>query len=103
MATIECFEIKNYKSIKESEKCYLDNQITILAGKNESGKTAILEALEDFNTDKNIREEAIPIYDKKLKPQIELTVKLNKKDLNKIGEKFGVKNSDRIKLKDILI
>jgi len=100
MATIECFEIKNYKSIKESEKCYLDNYITILAGKNESGKTAILEALEDFNVDKNIREEAIPIYNKNLKPQIELTVKLNKKDLNKIVEKFKIQNPkiDELKL-----
>lgn len=102
MATIECFEIKNYKSIKESGKCYLDNYITILAGKNESGKTAILEALEDFNADKNIREEAIPIYDKNLKPQIELTVKLNKKDLNKIVEKFKIQNPKIDKLKLII-
>lgn len=100
MATIECFEIKNYKSIKESGKCYLDNCITILAGKNESGKTAILEALEDFNANKNIREEAIPIYDKNLKPQIELTVKLDKEDLNKIVENFKIQNLkiDELKL-----
>lgn len=40
------FRIKNYKSIIDSEDCYLEENITILAGKNESDKTAILEALD---------------------------------------------------------
>jgi predicted ATPase len=43
------FEIQNYKSIKKSNECWLASDITILAGKNECGKTACLEALRDFN------------------------------------------------------
>ena len=78
------FRIKNYKSIKDSGYCYLEDKITILAGKNESGKTAILEALEDFNVNKTIRKEAIPLEDKTLVPQISVTLKLDRDDIGKI-------------------
>ena len=49
------FRIKNYKSIKDSGDCYLSKGITVLAGKNECGKTSILEALEDFDAHRKIR------------------------------------------------
>jgi len=90
MVIVEYFRIKNYRSIKDTDKCYLDEKITVLAGKNGAGKTAILEALEDFNSDKGIREEAKPIQNNELKPEIELTVKLRKKELKKITEKFSI-------------
>jgi AAA15 family ATPase/GTPase len=48
------FRIKNYKSIADSGDCYFAEKITILAGKNECGKTSILEALADFHEDKEI-------------------------------------------------
>ncbi len=82
------FRIKNYKSIKDSGDCYLDPKITILAGKNEAGKTAIIEALEDFNVDKEIRKEAIPIWDPNLKPEIELTLKLKQEEIEEIIEEI---------------
>ena len=40
--------IKNYKCIHDSTEFNIDD-ITCLVGKNESGKTAILEALHKFN------------------------------------------------------
>ena len=40
--------IKNYKCIHDSTEFNIDD-ITCLVGKNESGKTAILEALDKFN------------------------------------------------------
>lgn len=44
------FNIKNIKSIIDSGKCHLsDSNITILAGQNESGKSAVLEALKYFS------------------------------------------------------
>lgn len=55
------FRIKHYKSIVDSGDCYFSDKLTILAGKNESGKTSVLEALEDFHQDRTIREEAKPI------------------------------------------
>lgn len=85
------FRIKNYKSIKDSGICYLGNLITVLAGRNEGGKTAILEALEDFNVNKAIRNEAIPLENKELKPEIEISLKLEKNDLDNLQEKFGFK------------
>jgi hypothetical protein len=44
------FQIKNFKSIKDSGVCtFSKDNITVLAGQNESGKTAILTALRDFD------------------------------------------------------
>ena len=73
MVTAVKFRIKNYKSIKDSGDCYLAGGITVLAGKNESGKTSILEALEDFDINKNIRKEAKPINKGSMSPEIEIT------------------------------
>lgn len=82
---IKSFRIKNYRSIKDSGKCYISgDMITILAGKNEAGKTAILEALEDFNTDRSIRNDAIPFVDRNSLPQIEVTFDIDKETLEEI-------------------
>ncbi len=46
---ISAFQIKNYRSIIHSGKCYLSpDYITALIGQNESGKTSVLEALKSF-------------------------------------------------------
>jgi predicted ATP-dependent endonuclease of OLD family len=78
MVELLSFRIKNYKSIQDSGICYLDKKVTVLAGKNEAGKTAILEALEDFSFSKPIRQEAIPLSDDNLKPEIEVSLKIEK-------------------------
>ena len=83
--------VKHYKSIKDSGECYLDDKITILAGRNEAGKTAILEALEDFNAGKPIKKDAIPIWNKDAAPEISLSIKLDKDEIDKIKEKFELK------------
>lgn len=82
---IKSFRIKNYRSLKDSSDCYLSgDNITILAGKNESGKTATLEALEDFNTGREIRKEAIPINNPEAKPEIRITFEIDGETLKKI-------------------
>jgi len=87
---IKSFRIKNYRSIIDSGICYLSSDnITILAGKNESGKTAILEALEDFNTEKGIRKEAIPIHHQEAIPEIAITFQIDKETLNEIFGKIN--------------
>jgi hypothetical protein len=44
------FRIWDFKSIADSGECLLSaDHITVLAGQNESGKTAILQALRDFD------------------------------------------------------
>jgi predicted ATP-dependent endonuclease of OLD family len=50
---LTAFRIKNYRSIVDTGWCDLSlDNITVLIGQNESGKTAILEALTSFSTAK---------------------------------------------------
>lgn len=51
--------VKNFKSVLDSEWFSVDD-LTCLVGKNESGKTAILEALEKLNS---VRPEREPLKD----------------------------------------
>jgi predicted ATPase len=89
---VKSFRIRNYRSIKDSGVCYLSgDDITILAGKNESGKTAILEALEDFSVERQIREEARPIHDKEAIPEISVVFEMSKKELIQVISELGHK------------
>jgi len=96
------FRIKNYKSIIDSGDCYLEENITILAGKNESGKTAILEALEDFDTERKLRDKAIPIYNLQAKPEISVTFQPEEATLKEIYAKLSLqvpeKTIDKIEI-----
>lgn len=100
---IEKFCIKNYKSIINSGDCYLTDNITILAWKNESGKSSILQALEDFDSDKNIRNEAIPISDTKLKPEIEITFIVPKDEITEIFKDWNITEQNELKEPKITI
>lgn len=64
------FQIRNYKSIDDSKVCYLEKDMTIFAGKNESGKSSILEALNDFNYGKKISEDSLQINNEEVSPEI---------------------------------
>lgn len=86
---IKKFRIKNYKSILDSGDGYLENNITILAGRNESGKTAILEALEDFDTEKQIREDAKPLHNPEVIPEISITFQIEKAEIEEICSAVG--------------
>ena len=86
---INKFRIKNYKSITDSGDCYLDGKLTILAGKNESGKTSILEALSNLNQDNKIDEEKTRPIGTKLTPEIHLTVILSKEEVTDVFEETG--------------
>lgn len=47
---LKAFRIKNYRSIIDTGWCYTPNDnITVLIGQNESGKTTVLEALQSFH------------------------------------------------------
>lgn len=83
------FRIKNYKSIVDSTDCYFSDNLTIFAGKNESGKTSILEALEDFHEDKKIRETSKPIKGGGI-PEIKVSFILLKKEINELFKKIDI-------------
>lgn len=70
---IKKFKVKNYKSIVDSGDCYLEDDLIIFAGKNESGKSSLLEALEDFNIDSKIKKASLPIGDEEKDLEISVT------------------------------
>lgn len=78
---IKSFRIKNYKSIIDSNECRLsdNDNITILAGQNESGKSSILQAIRDFNTEKLNMD---CIRDDDTLPEISITFVLKKGEID---------------------
>ena len=80
------FRIENYKSIVDSGWCQLASDITILAGKNESGKTAVLEALRDFGRDvETIPDQALPINPTEdSEPKITVCFKIEAEELQQL-------------------
>jgi predicted ATP-dependent endonuclease of OLD family len=84
------FRIQHYKSIKDTGWCWLASDMTTLAGKNESGKSAILEALRDFDTDvEKIPDEALPL-DESGEPVIEMCFEVDKATLDEIAQEIGI-------------
>ena len=59
---IEKFRVQNYRSILDSGEVSLDPRITTLLGKNESGKTYTLRALESFEDDFEYEEDDLCLH-----------------------------------------
>lgn len=81
---VNWFEVKNFRSIIDSGRCYLSPEITIFAGKNESGKTNILRALECFGKD-NFKDSDSPQDNRELCPEITISYEVTSKELQSIG------------------
>jgi predicted ATP-dependent endonuclease of OLD family len=93
---LKSFRIRNYRSISDSGICNLSSDnVTILAGMNESGKTSILEALEDFDTSREIREKAIPINRKDLKPEIAINFEVEKEVLEELKKEINIQTDTK--------
>lgn len=84
------FQILDYKSIKNSGWCYLASGITIIAGKNESGKSATLEALQSFSTERAIPSDANPIDDYDEEPEIGMCFNIERRILGKISRETSI-------------
>ncbi len=83
--------ICHYKSIVDSGCCDLASDITIFVGKNESGKTAVLEALRDFDKDiGEFAQNAFPLDGNDALPTIELCFKLDPADIDRISLSSGI-------------
>ncbi len=95
---IKKIRIKNYKSIVDSGDCYLEDDLTIFAGKNESGKTSILEALDDFNIAKGISPKARPIGREDDLPEISITFLMSQYELEEYYDNLNI-NYDEIEVK----
>ncbi len=46
---LKAFTVKNYKTVSDSGKVEIDPNVTCLMGKNEAGKSAVMQALWKFN------------------------------------------------------
>ncbi len=81
--------INNYRSIKNAIIKF-EEDVTVLAGKNEAGKTSILKALYDMNYNRSISDEVIPIdlEETNEKPEIEIELEC---DLNEIEKNSTLK------------
>ncbi|MFA5262023.1 MAG: AAA family ATPase [Candidatus Omnitrophota bacterium] len=91
------FRITHYKSIIDSGYCCLSSDLTILLGKNESGKTAILEALRDFDRQiLSIPGNAFPVNGNSDEPKLEMLFSLDNDDLRTIRETTGIKLEEKI-------
>lgn len=87
---LEWVQIKDFRSINDTGRLYIDPMLTVLAGKNESGKSNILRALEVFSTDEfsdedypegKTREES--------NPTVEVSFRLDLEDIIKFSSKKG--------------
>ena len=88
---LKSFRIKNFRSILDSGECYVSPEITILAGKNESGKTNILTALKKFNNDEKFEEMDIPLYRENDVPtEISFTFEIYSSEIDNILKDLGV-------------
>jgi predicted ATP-dependent endonuclease of OLD family len=87
---LKSFIIHNYKSIVTSGPCSIDTDMTVLAGKNEAGKTAILEALRDFNPSvETFPAEARSIGDHPT-PSVEVTFDIDRDTFREIVKVSGI-------------
>lgn len=79
---VKSFRILDYKSIVDSGECRFSNDFAVLIGKNESGKTAILEALRDFDREQAISSQAVPLSAIDERPAIEVTFHIDPHELD---------------------
>ena len=77
------FRIQNIKSIKDSGLCHLSNtdNITIFAGQNEAGKSAILEGLDFFRNGLNEKFSKLSMRSDSTYPFVECKFELDSSDL----------------------
>ena len=85
------FRIQNYKSIVDSGYCMPASDLTVLIGKNESGKTSILEALRDFDRSVNrFDSEVYPLDGRPDEPVVEVHFRITADELNEIQQASGI-------------
>ncbi|MEK6304230.1 MAG: AAA family ATPase [Acidobacteriota bacterium] len=83
---LRSFSIRNYKSIIDSGKCSFDADMLVLAGRNEAGKTATLEALRDFDPDIKVFEEsALPVGRPNAVPSLRLVFEIDQSALRDLS------------------
>lgn len=95
---LKSFRIFRYKSIIDSGVCSLSPDFTVFIGKNESGKTAILEALRDFDREhQGISSGAVSINGMHGNPELALNFDLSPATLDAILKEAEISIPDDIR------
>ncbi|CAH0169632.1 ATP-dependent nuclease [Peribacillus simplex] len=77
---IKWIEIENFRSIRERQRITLNSDLTVIAGKNESGKSTILQALKCFN-EYEFSEDDSSFSNERAEPEIEVCFELDAEEL----------------------
>jgi len=96
---IKTVHVKNFFSVKDSKEVELDKKITVLIGKNESGKTNFLKALEAFNSDYEYTEEDFCNYSD-LREKLE-SEQVKPEDIEMVTVCFEIEKEDTKRLREI--
>lgn len=98
------FRIQNYKSIVDTGICYLNQDLTIMAGMNESGKSSVLEAIRDFDVNRDIDSDAIRVKEDTGDPLVTLYFRLSNADIDILCEnlELAIDDEETLNLKDYL-
>lgn len=85
--TIKWIRVSNYKSFSNSERMILDNKMNIFVGKNNSGKTAFLEALSlNFTDNPHMSLDVKPNFNSYIEKEssVELNVSVSSQEIKEI-------------------
>lgn len=89
---IKSLHIKNFKSIRELEIYDIENSL-ILVGKNNTGKTVVLDAIRAVIGDYNVQ--ATDFNEKKQKIEIAMTLEITEEDLHQFHARGSVSSYKR--------
>jgi recombinational DNA repair ATPase RecF len=73
---LESFQVFNYKNTDDSNKINIDPNVTCFVGKNEAGKTALLQALYRLNPVESAKYDEVRDFPRKRLREYQRNVKL---------------------------
>ncbi len=83
------FRIERFRSLVDTGKCFTASDITVLAGKNESGKTNILRALGLLNVQESFADGDLP-FQCEGNPVLSFWFAMTKRDEKRLSEELGI-------------
>ncbi len=90
---IKSINTENFRSIKKAENISLEKDITVFIGKNESGKTNVLKALESLNRDYQYKEDDLCAFSD-VREDLE-NGRIKPEEIKIIEVEFGLDESDK--------
>lgn len=86
---LKAFTVKNYKTVLDSGRVEIDTNVACLMGKNEAGKSAVMQALWKFNNVSGVK------YDRLFDLPAEFYTRLRSTDPEVATLEFALEDNDR--------